>query len=142
MKTIGILFIALICLSSFSAKIYPHSLYTIAADSVIEGKEYHVKAVVKKKLREQMRLIIKHERIKGFMPAMTMAFPVSDSLIFDSCAVGSKGIFTLKVEKGFPVITAAHFRKLPKYVCPMHPHELSNIPGSCPVCGMPLEKRK
>ncbi|MCG9731623.1 efflux RND transporter periplasmic adaptor subunit [Shewanella sp. Isolate13] len=27
-----------------------------------------------------------------------------------------------------------------KYVCPMHPHVVSDVPGSCPICGMDLEK--
>ena len=27
-----------------------------------------------------------------------------------------------------------------KYVCPMHPHVVSDVPGSCPICGMNLEK--
>ncbi|WP_425596924.1 efflux RND transporter periplasmic adaptor subunit [Shewanella japonica] len=27
-----------------------------------------------------------------------------------------------------------------KYVCPMHPHVVSDEPGSCPICGMDLEK--
>ena len=109
---------------------------------MIEGKIYHVKAEVKKKLNDQNKMIIKHERIKGLMAAMTMAFQVADSTIFDSCAVGSKGEFTLQIQKEFPVITAAHFAKLPKYVCPMHPQELSNKRGTCPICGMPYEKKE
>ncbi|GGQ04123.1 efflux RND transporter periplasmic adaptor subunit [Shewanella litoralis] len=27
-----------------------------------------------------------------------------------------------------------------KYICPMHPHVVSDAPGSCPICGMNLEK--
>ncbi|TKB47605.1 efflux RND transporter periplasmic adaptor subunit [Ferrimonas sediminicola] len=27
-----------------------------------------------------------------------------------------------------------------KYVCPMHPHIVSDEPGTCPICGMDLEK--
>ncbi|MCK8046965.1 efflux RND transporter periplasmic adaptor subunit [Shewanella sp. 1CM18E] len=27
-----------------------------------------------------------------------------------------------------------------KYVCPMHPHVVSDVPSSCPICGMDLEK--
>lgn len=27
-----------------------------------------------------------------------------------------------------------------KYVCPMHPHVVSDVPGSCPICGMNLEQ--
>ncbi|MCT8988523.1 efflux RND transporter periplasmic adaptor subunit [Shewanella phaeophyticola] len=27
-----------------------------------------------------------------------------------------------------------------KYICPMHPHVVSDTPGSCPICGMNLEK--
>ncbi len=28
-----------------------------------------------------------------------------------------------------------------EYFCPMHPHVVSNKPGKCPICGMPLSKR-
>ena len=111
-------------------------------DSMVEGKTYHVRATVKKKLIADKKMIIKHERIEGLMEAMTMAFPVSDSTIFDNCAIGSKGMFTLQIVSGFPVITQAKFDKPPKYVCPMHPHYLSNTSGSCPKCGMPMVKRK
>ena len=27
-----------------------------------------------------------------------------------------------------------------KYICPMHAHIISDVPGSCPICGMNLEK--
>ena len=27
-----------------------------------------------------------------------------------------------------------------KYICPMHPHIISDVQGSCPICGMDLEK--
>jgi hypothetical protein len=27
------------------------------------------------------------------------------------------------------------------YQCPMHPAVISNKPGDCPECGMPLEKK-
>jgi Cu/Ag efflux protein CusF len=138
----SILIIVVFCIFSHSASAYLRYQPAIAADSIVEGKIYHVKAEVKKKIPEQKKMIIKHERIKGLMEAMTMAFPVADSTIFDRCAIGSKGLFTLTIVKGFPVITAAHFAKLPKYVCPMHPDELSNIPGTCSICGMPFEKRK
>ncbi len=141
MRSLFFLFISLVAAASnISATTF--GTYSATHDSIFEGKIYQVKAEVKKKLPEQNRMIIKHERIKGLMEAMTMAFPVSDSTIFDSCAIGSKGLFTLQIQKGFPVITAAHFTKLPKYVCPMHPQELSNKRGTCSICGMPLEKRE
>lgn len=28
------------------------------------------------------------------------------------------------------------------YTCPMHPEVTSNEPGSCPKCGMDLEKKE
>jgi hypothetical protein len=28
------------------------------------------------------------------------------------------------------------------YVCPKHPDVRSKEPGSCPICGKPLERRK
>jgi Cu/Ag efflux protein CusF len=139
-KTIIAFFLILAILHNASGK---YLLPTATPqEQAVNGKIYHVKATVKKKLRDENKMIIKHGRLEGYMEAMTMAFPVADSMIFDNCAVGSKGVFTLQVNKGFPVITAAHFDKLPKYVCPMHPHELSNTRGSCPICGMAYEKRE
>ena len=29
-----------------------------------------------------------------------------------------------------------------EFYCPMHPHVVQDEPGSCPICGMPLAKRK
>src|SRR5207248_6945192 len=29
-----------------------------------------------------------------------------------------------------------------EYYCPMHPNVVRDEPGSCPICGMPLTKRK
>src|SRR3954452_1794094 len=29
-----------------------------------------------------------------------------------------------------------------EYYCPMHPQVVQDEPGSCPICGMPLAKRK
>jgi Cu(I)/Ag(I) efflux system membrane fusion protein len=29
-----------------------------------------------------------------------------------------------------------------EYYCPMHPHVVQGEPGSCPICGMPLARRK
>jgi Cu(I)/Ag(I) efflux system membrane fusion protein len=29
-----------------------------------------------------------------------------------------------------------------EYFCPMHPHVVRGEPGTCPICGMPLSKRK
>lgn len=142
LKIVIVLFLTLFASQNSFGSTAVHPKISHRSDSVIEGKIYHVKAVVKKKLTDQKKMIIKHERIKGLMEAMTMAFPVSDSLIFDNCAIGSKGTFTMQIVEGFPVITEAHFPKLPKYVCPMHPHELSNSRGACSICGMPLVKRK
>ena len=76
------------------------------------------------------------------MEAMVMTFPVSDSTILNNVAVGSSGVFTLKVSKGFATVTKAKI--LPKqviYRCPMHPDEISNKPGRCPKCGMDLVRQ-
>ena len=33
---------------------------------------------------------------------------------------------------------AANGSQTVKYTCPMHPEVVQNMPGNCPICGMPL----
>lgn len=108
-----------------------------------EGKNYIVRAVVKKMSRDEMTITLKHEKIKGYMPAMTMSFPVSKPALFDQVQIGDKGLFTIFVYKGLAKVTA--FKPLKTktiYACPMHPEETSGKPGKCAQCGMNLLKQK
>ncbi len=68
------------------------------------GKTYKVHAIIKKIYREEKKITLKHGKIKGYMPAMTMTFPVSKEALFDNLTEGSKGIFTIFVFKGLPTI--------------------------------------
>jgi Cu(I)/Ag(I) efflux system membrane fusion protein len=40
------------------------------------------------------------------------------------------------------MLVAAYWDDVIEYFCPMHPHIVRPEPGSCPICGMPLSKRK
>ncbi|GGP93924.1 efflux RND transporter periplasmic adaptor subunit [Shewanella ulleungensis] len=39
-----------------------------------------------------------------------------------------------------PIVTNQAPTQTTKYICPMHPHVVSDAPGNCPICGMNLEK--
>jgi Cu/Ag efflux protein CusF len=73
--------------------------------SETEGKSYKVQATVKKIYKEENKITLKHGAIKGYMPAMTMTFPVRKASLLDNLHEGSKGIFTIFVFKGFPSVT-------------------------------------
>src|SRR5438309_1402421 len=68
------------------------------------AKRYKVRAVVKKVFREEKKIMLKHEKIKGVMPAMTMTFPVTNPTLLEGVEVGNKGIFTIMVYKGLPSV--------------------------------------
>ncbi|MEP7234448.1 MAG: copper-binding protein [Ignavibacteriota bacterium] len=70
-----------------------------------KGKTYHVRATVKRIYREDLKITLKHHAIKGYMPAMTMTFPVKKSSLLENLREGSKGIFTIFVFKGLPMVT-------------------------------------
>ena len=69
------------------------------------GKTYKVRATIKKIYREEKKITLKHGKIKGVMPAMTMTFPVSKAALLDNLREGSKGVFSIFVFKGLPSVT-------------------------------------
>jgi Cu/Ag efflux protein CusF len=73
--------------------------------SETEGKSYKVRATVKHIYHDENKITLKHEKIKGYMPAMTMTFPVHKPSLLDGLEEGSKGIFTIFVFKGYPTVT-------------------------------------
>ena len=68
------------------------------------AKRYRVRATVKKEFREEKKIMLKHEKIKGYMPAMTMTFPVSNAALLNGVEEGARGIFTIMVFKGLPTV--------------------------------------
>ena len=145
----NILFICVLCAACFLLE----SQNGIAAmqdsarlrHSETEAKAYKVRGTVKKIYREEKKITLDHKAIKGYIPAMTMTFPVANLSILDKLSVGSTGKFTLLVYKGLATITGVFAVKplaaKAVYECPMHPNQTSDKPGKCAVCGMDFEKK-
>ena len=55
------------------------SCCTAAPDDA--GKRYALRGIVEKLLPEDQALLVKHEEIPGFMPAMTMMFQIDPELL-------------------------------------------------------------
>ncbi|HET9137021.1 MAG TPA: heavy metal-binding domain-containing protein [Candidatus Kapabacteria bacterium] len=116
---------------------------TNAFTHYLRTKTYTVKATVKKLYRTERKIMLDHEKINGYMDAMVMTFPVSDSILLDKVPIGSRGLFLLTVENGFPKVTGAKpIASNQTYYCPMHPSKTSDKPGKCSVCGMDFIKHK
>jgi len=60
------------------------------------------------------------------------AFALSAAVIFNACGNSPKNE---KAESSTEVAKA-------QYTCPMHPEVVSDTPGDCPKCGMPLVAKK
>ena len=139
-----IIWVVVFCLENQNG-IAAMQVSTHVRHSETEAKAYKVRGTVKKIYREEKKITLDHEAIKGYMPAMTMTFPVANLSILDKLSVGSTGKFTLLVYKGLATITGVfavkHLAVKAVYVCPMHPNETSDKPSKCAVCGMDLEKK-
>ncbi|WP_223418924.1 efflux RND transporter periplasmic adaptor subunit [Shewanella inventionis] len=70
------------------------------------------------------------------------AEPAMDSKQMTPAAkkVFEQPISSLKPSKKALSIADTSSNETTKYICPMHPHVISDAPGSCPICGMNLEK--
>ncbi|MGI2067408.1 efflux RND transporter periplasmic adaptor subunit [Shewanella sp. MF08487] len=55
-------------------------------------------------------------------------------------AKASSQVFDTPTPKADSVVKAQNNVTTIKYVCPMHAHIISDVPGTCPICGMNLEK--
>ena len=107
-RTTTLIFGLILCMSSHSEKALAAGNDSVRVRrSETEGKAYLVKATVKGILREEKKITLAHGKIKGFMPAMTMTFPVSNVRILDKVKIGSKGLFTFLVYKGNATVTGA-----------------------------------
>lgn len=60
-----------------------------------KGEVYHGTGVVESVNRDRMAVRIKHEDIKGYMSAMSMAFAVKVESLLDSLQAGDKVEFAL-----------------------------------------------
>jgi Cu/Ag efflux protein CusF len=57
---------------------------------------FEAQGVVRAVIREINVVVLTHEEIPGFMPAMTMGFRAQEARLFDGLAVGDLVRFTLK----------------------------------------------
>lgn len=55
-------------------------------------------------------------------------------------AKASSQVFDTPIPKADSLAKAQNHATTIKYVCPMHAHIISDVPGTCPICGMNLEK--
>ena len=58
-------------------------------------REYHAEGVIRAVLPEMGLVVITHEEIAGYMPAMTMGFRAASPRIYESVEVGDTVRFTL-----------------------------------------------
>lgn len=57
-----------------------------------------------------------------------------------SAAKTASQVFDTPTPKADSLVKAQNHVTTIKYVCPMHAHIISDVPGTCPICGMNLEK--
>lgn len=57
-----------------------------------------------------------------------------------SAAKAASQVFDTPTPKADSLVKAQNNETTIKYVCPMHTHIISDVPGTCPICGMNLEK--
>jgi Cu/Ag efflux protein CusF len=72
------------------------------------------RGVIRQVKEEGRVLVIAHERIAGFMPAMTMAFAVADPALARGLKAGDSVAFTLTHQGDFWPITALKLRPAPQ----------------------------
>lgn len=70
-----------------------------------DSKTYKASGIVISIPPGKRNLIVKHDKIPGFMDAMTMPFPVRDSAILDHIKPKDFIKFTIQVNKGKTMIT-------------------------------------
>ena len=58
-------------------------------------REYHAEGVIRAVLPDIGVVVITHDQIAGYMPAMTMGFRASSPRVYDGVAVGDAVRFTL-----------------------------------------------
>jgi Cu/Ag efflux protein CusF len=66
------------------------------AATVTAEREYRVQGVVRAVLPEINVLVVTHEEIPGYMPAMTMGFRVASPALGEGVAIGDTVRFTLR----------------------------------------------
>lgn len=70
-----------------------------------EVKEYVFHGMIKKIDRESRMITIDHEKIEGYMEAMTMPYKVADPALLDKVSVDQETHFTLRVSGDQALIT-------------------------------------
>jgi protein SCO1/2 len=83
------------------------ALALLAAAACEGAQEYQVRGVVQEVRPEWKQVVIAHEEIPGFMPAMTMNFDVPDPALLARLEKGQALSFTLETDRsGYRVVAA------------------------------------
>lgn len=76
------------------------------------AKHYHVEGMVLHVNRERQTLLVSHQRIAGYMPAMTMPFHVKHFSELSTITPGARVEFDLVVTRGSAVAGNVHTRRV------------------------------
>ncbi|MCB9618294.1 MAG: copper-binding protein [Sandaracinus sp.] len=72
---------------------------------------YTTRGVIEELRPERRQIVIRHEAVPGYMPAMTMPFSVEDASLFEGLAAQQRVEFTFSVEgRGRHVVRAIRRR--------------------------------
>ena len=91
----------------------PHAEHNLTASSSsqTEVTTYRGAGVIEKIDREKGSVQIKHEEIKGYMPAMSMEFAIKDHALLTSLNIGDQVEFWLEVAAGQQTLTEVKVKK-------------------------------
>src|SRR5688572_16331865 len=81
-------------------------LFAAACKQAPPAKEYQLKGQILGVKPEALEVLVSHEDIKGFMPAMTMPYKVKDASLLEGKVKGDLITATLVVAENYPVLSA------------------------------------
>jgi Cu/Ag efflux protein CusF len=99
--------VSLCLITACKQKTDPHAEHNLTASSSSQTgvTTYRSIGVIEKVDQENGSVQIKHEEIKGYMPAMSMEFAIKDRALLTSLNVGDQIDFWLEVNAGQATVT-------------------------------------